>query len=188
MTNRTMDISVETIKELREQSGAGVMECRNALVETEGSVEKAIDILKERSIYKAEKKSARTANQGLIETYVHTGGRIAAMVELNCETDFVARTMDFKELAHNIAMQIAAQEPLCITQEQLPDDSDDAPEIACLLSQPYIKEPDQTIKDLINETIAKTGENIKVRRFARFELGQAEFRVAELETDDPKTD
>jgi len=183
-----MDISVTIIKELREQSGAGVMDCRNALVETEGNIEKALEILKEKSIYKAEKKSGRSANQGLIETYVHTGGRIAAMVELNCETDFVARTTNFKELAHNIAMQIAAQEPLCITKEQLPDDSDEEPEVACLLSQSYIKDPEQTIKNLINETIAKTGENIKVRRFARFELGQAEFRVAELETNNSKTD
>jgi len=177
-----MDISTERIKELRDLSGAGIMDCRNALLETKGDLEKALQILKEQSLVRVEKKSHRAASQGLIETYVHTGGRIGAMVELNCETDFVARTAEFQELAHNLAMQIAAQEPLCITREQLPEDADTEPEVACLLLQPFIKNPEQTIRDLIIETAAKVGENIKVSRFARFELGQAECRVAELES------
>lgn len=103
------------------------------------------------------------------------------MVELNCETDFVARTAEFQELAHNLAMQIAAQEPLCINEDQIPEGIDTDPEIACLLLQPFIKDPQQTIKDLITETAAKVRENIQVSRFARFELGQAEARIAELE-------
>ena len=105
------------------------------------------------------------------------------MVELNCETDFVARTPEFQELAHNLAMQIAAQEPVCIDESQMPDDDDCDPEIACLLLQPFIKDPDLKIRDLINETTAKVRENIRVRRFARFELGQAEASIAEIKVD-----
>ena len=157
------------------------MDCRNALVKTDGDMEKASEILKEQSLVRVAKKSQREASQGLIETYVHTGGRIGAMVELNCETDFVARTPDFRELAHNLAMQVAAQEPLCITETQLPEDADTEPEIACLLLQPFIKDPEKTIRNLITETAAKVGENIQVSRFARFELGQAASSIAELE-------
>ncbi len=156
------------------------MECRNVLVEAEGDIEKALQILKQQNFFKAEEKSKRSASQGIIETYIHTGGRIGAMVELNCETDFVARTDEFKELAHALAMQIAAQDPQCISEEQMPEGADIEPKIACLLLQPYIKDPEQTIQDVINETVAKTRENIKVGRFARFELGQAESRIAEL--------
>jgi elongation factor Ts len=173
-----MEISTAQIKELRDKSSAGVMECRNALMETRGDFDKALEILKKQSVYKAQKKSQRAASQGVIETYIHTGCRIGAMVELNCETDFVARTDVFKELAHNIAMQVAAQEPICISEEQMPKDADSPPEVTCLLLQPFIKNPEQTIQDIINEAIAKTGENIKVNRFARFELGQADCRVA----------
>ncbi len=167
-----MRISIDTIKELREQSGAGVMECRNVLLETEGDIEKAVQILKERSIFKAEKTRMRSASQGLIEAYVHTGGRIGAMVELNCETDFVARTEEFKTLAHNLAMQVAAMPPQFISKEETPEGSDVETESACLLVQPYIRDPEMTVQDLINETIAKVGENIKVSRFARFEVGE----------------
>ena len=167
-----MEISTANIKELRDKSGAGVMACRNALVETKGDIEKALDILKQQSLYKVEKKTVRSASQGLIETYIHTGGRIGAMVEVNCETDFVARTSEFKELAHNIAMQVAAINPEFISKEQIPEGSDSEPETVCLLLQPFIKDPEQTIQDIINEAIAKVGENIKVSRFARFELGR----------------
>ena len=180
-----MEIPTAKIKELREQSGAGIMECRNVLIETKGDIEKALGILKQRSLIKAEEKSQRSASQGVIETYIHIGGRIGAMVELNCESDFVARTDEFKELAHNIAMQVAAQEPLYLTGEQIPEGADKEPEIACLLHQPFIKDPEQTIRDIINEAVAKVGENIKVSRFARFELGQAESRLAELEVSNP---
>ena len=177
-----MEIPTAKVKELREQSGAGIMECRNALIEAEGDMEKALQILRKRSTFKAEKKAGRTTTQGLIQTYVHTGGRIGAMVEVNCETDFVARTDEFRELAHQLAMQIAAQDPVCISREQLPEGTDLEPEVACLLLQPYIRNPSQTVQDLINETIAKVGENIRVSRFARFELGQAECRLAQLES------
>jgi len=169
-----MNVKIPTnkVKELREQSGAGIMECRNALLEVEGDVEKALQILKERSLVKVQKKVERSTTQGVIEAYIHTGGRIGAMVEVNCETDFVARTNEFKELAHHLAMQIAAICPQFVSREEIPEeDNIEEPEKACLLLQPYIKDPDKTIQDIINETIAKVGENIKVGRFARFELG-----------------
>jgi elongation factor Ts len=173
-----MEVTTAQIKELREKSQAGVMDCRHALIETDGNIEKAIEYLKKQSLFKAQKKAERVVNQGIIEMYLHTGGRIGAMVELNCESDFVARTDVFKELAHNIAMQIAAQEPLCISQDKMPVNNDTPPEVACLLLQPFIKSPEMTIQDLINQAIAKTGENIKISRFARFELGQVEARIA----------
>ena len=181
MTTDNMEITTQLIKELRDLSGAGIMDCRNALLQTKGDREKALQILKEQNLLRVEKKSSRAASQGLIETYVHTGGRIGAMVELNCETDFVARTAEFQELAHNLAMQIAAQEPICITENQIPEDTDKEPAVACLLLQPFIKDPEKTIQDLITETAAKVGENVRVSRFARFELGQAASSIAELE-------
>jgi len=166
-------IPADSIKELRTQSGAGVIACRNALLEAEGDINKATEILRQRSLYQAQKKADRATSQGVIEAYIHTAGRMGAMVELNCETDFVARTDEFKELAHNLAMQVAASSPQYITGEELPEDTDDIqPEEACLLLQPYIKDPTRNVVDIINETIAKVGENIKVRRFARFELSR----------------
>ncbi len=167
-----MRIPTDRVKELRNQSGAGIMECRNALLKAEGNMQKAAQILKERSLFKAEKKRARTASQGLIEAYVHAGGRIGAMVEVNCETDFVARTDEFKELAHHLAMQVAAQDPQFISPEEIPEGAEVETQAACLLLQPYIKNPDMSIQDIIDETIAKVGENIKVSRFARFEVGE----------------
>jgi len=148
------------------------MACRNALLEAEGNMEKALQILKQQSLFQAEKKTGRSTTQGVIEAYVHTGGRIAAMVEVSCESDFVARTDEFKELAHHLAMQIAAQAPQFISREEIPEEADIKPEVACLLLQPYIKNPAQTVQDIITETIAKVGENIKVKRFARFEVGE----------------
>jgi elongation factor Ts len=167
-----LEISTARIKELRDKSGAGVMACRNALLETEGDAEKALQILKEKGILKAQKKTERAANQGLVEAYIHTGGRIGALVEVNCETDFVARTGEFKELVHNLAMQVAAMPPQFITQDEASGESDIEFETACLLLQPYIKDPTKTVQDIVMETIAKVGENIKVSRFARFELGK----------------
>ena len=167
-----MEIPTTSVKELRDKSGAGIMTCRNALLEAEGDTEKALQILKEKGILKAQKKAERSVNQGLIETYVHTGGRIGALVEVNCETDFVARTDEFKELAHDLAMQVAAMPPQFITEDEASEESDIDLQTACLLLQPYIKDPTKTIQDLILETIAKVGENIKVSRFARFELGK----------------
>ncbi|HEY56013.1 MAG TPA: elongation factor Ts [Dehalococcoidia bacterium] len=149
------------------------MTCRNALLEAEGDPERALQILKEKGILKAQKKAERAANQGLIEAYIHTGGRIGAMVEVNCETDFVARTDEFKELAHNLAMQVAAMPAQFISRDEVSGERDDLDlETACLLLQPYIKDPGKTIQDVIIETIAKVGENIKITRFARFELGK----------------
>ena len=166
-----MKISIEMIKELREQCGAGIVECRNALLEVKGDISKALQILKEKGFLKAEKKAERATTQGLIEAYIHTGGRIGTMVEVNCETDFVARTDEFKELAHNLAMQVAALSPQFIAKEEIPEGTDIEPQAACLLLQPYIRDPGKTVRDVIVETIAKVGENIKVSRFARFELG-----------------
>jgi len=159
------------IKELRNQCGAGIMECRNALLEVEGDVERALQILKEKGLLKAEKKADRVTTQGLIEAYIHTGGRVGAMVEVNCETDFVARTDEFKELAHDLAMQVAALSPQYISEEELPKEADVEPQGACLLQQPFIRDPDRTVRDVIVEVIAKVGENIRVSRFSRFELG-----------------
>ena len=166
-----MQISIEMIKELRDQCGAGIMDCRNALLEVEGDIDKALQMLKEKGLLEAEKKAGRATAQGLIEAYTHTGGRIGAMIEVNCETDFVARTDEFKELAHNLAMQVAALSPQFVTREEIPEGADIEPQAACLLLQPYIRDPSMTVRDVIVETIAKVGENIKVSRFARFELG-----------------
>ncbi len=166
-----MEITTQMIKELREQSGAGIMECRTTLVGTQGDREKALAILREKGLLKAQKKAERTTGQGLVEAYIHTAGRIGAMVELNCETDFVARTDEFKELAHCLAMQVAAMAPKYVSEEQIPEGADIEPNEACLLLQPYIKDPTRTVKDIIVENIAKVGENIRVRRFNRYELG-----------------
>ena len=168
-----MKISTTSIKELREKCGAGIMECRSALVKSEGDIEKALEDLKEQGCLKAAKKADRVTEQGLVEAYVHIGGRIGAIIELNCETDFVARTDIFKELAHNLAMQVAAMCPQYISEDEIPQEEKADTEIAtaCLLKQAYIKDPAMTIQDLIVEAISKTGENIKISRFARFELG-----------------
>ena len=171
-----MEIAATKVKELREQSGAGVMVCRNALIEAEGDTTRALQILKDKGILKAQKKSERVTNQGLVECYIHTGGRIGAMVELNCETDFVARTDEFKALAHDLAMQVAAVPPQFITPDEVTPEAANDEEIelqaACLLLQPFIKDPTRTIQDVVTETIAKVGENIRVSRFARFALGE----------------
>ena len=166
-----MKISTEMVKELRGQCGAGIMECRNVLLEVDGNIARALEVLKEKGLLKAEKKAERATTEGLVEAYIHTGGRVGAMVELNCETDFVARTDEFKELAHNLAMQVAALSPRYITEEEVPEGAEVEPQAACLLLQSYIREPEVTVRDVIVETIARVGENIRVSRFARFELG-----------------
>jgi elongation factor Ts len=169
----SLEITAQMVKELRAQCGAGIMDCRNALASTKGDVEKALAILKEKGLIKAQKKAERVTMQGLVESYIHTAGRIGALVEVNCETDFVARTDDFKNLVHNIAMQVAALAPKYISEGDIPEGTEVDPVEACLLSQPFIKDPTKTIKDIIVEVIAKTGENIKVRRFTRFELSSS---------------
>ena len=164
-----MKIPIQAVKELRSRTNGGIVECKNALLEAGGDIEKAIEIFKSRGLAIAEKKKERTAREGMIEAYIHHTKRIGALVELNCETDFVAHTDEFRELARNLAMQVAATSPQFITVEEMPSEAD--PETHCLLSQPFIKEPAKTVQEIIAETIAKVGENIKVRRFARFELG-----------------
>ena len=166
-----MQVSTTAIKELREKTGAGVMDCKNALLEAEGNPEKATEILNQRGLALARKKADREAANGIIEAYVHQGGKIAALVELNCETDFVAHTDEFKNLAHDLALQITAMSPQFISSEDIPQETEVEAETACLLLQPSIKDPSKTVQDLITETIAKVGENIKVRRFTRFEMG-----------------
>jgi elongation factor Ts len=159
-----MPASTEQIKELREKTGAGIMECKRALEEG-GSMDRAEKLLKEWGVASAAKRAGREASQGVIDSYVHAG-RIGALIELNCETDFVARTDDFKTLAREIAMQVASMNPTRISAEEPSSDGDVA-----LLDQPYIRDPSKTIQELVNETVAKTRENIVIRRIARFELG-----------------
>jgi elongation factor Ts len=166
-----MPVSVDDIKVLREQTGAGVMDCRNALDEADGNLEKAIGLLREKGLSKGQKRSDREIGQGLVEAYIH-GGRIGALVEINCETDFVARTDVFKELAHDVAMQIASMAPAGVTPDDLPDGIEGEPEELALLTQPFIKDPSKTIQDLVNEAVTATGERIEIRRFTRYELGE----------------
>jgi elongation factor Ts len=193
-------ISAELVKELREKTGVGMMECKKALTETSGDFEKAIDLLRQKGLATAQKKSGRTASEGLIESYIHMG-KIGTMVEINCETDFVARTDDFKELARDIAMHIAATNPLYLSREDIPQDviehekeiyhsqvTNKPPQVVekiiegklekfytdmCLIDQIFVKDPDQKkkVKDIVTDKIAKLGENIIIRRFARFQLG-----------------
>ena len=166
-----MQITADMVKQLRLKTAAGIMDCKEALTKTDGNLEKALEILQAKGFAEAEKKSQRVANQGLIEAYIHPGGRLGAIVELNCESDFVARTDEFKALAHDLAMQVAALSPQYLTAEDIPAGTDVMPNQVCLLQQPFIKDPTKSIRDIITEVVAKVGENIKIRRFARFELG-----------------
>jgi elongation factor Ts len=165
-------VSAADVKVLRGQTSAGIMECKRALEEAEGDVARAVEILRERGIALAETRAHRVTTQGLVECYIHAGGRIGAMVEVNCETDFVARTDIFKELTHDLAMQVAAMGPIAVSKEDLPPDAEGEPAELCLLLQAFIKDPSRTIQQVIAEAVGKTGENIQVRRFARFELGR----------------
>ena len=133
---------------------------------------KAEEILRSKGIASALKKSSRETNQGLVESYIHSGGRIGAIVEANCETDFVARTDDFRSLAHNLAMQVAAMNPKYVDASDIPDGDDENAEEVCLLQQPFIKDPSQSVQDLVREAAGKLGENVQVRRFTRFALGE----------------
>ncbi|NPA07099.1 MAG: translation elongation factor Ts [Chloroflexi bacterium] len=195
-----MSVSVELIKKLRAATGAGILDCRKALEEAGGDFDKAVEILRKKGLAKAAKKAGREAREGVIETYVHGGGRIGVMVEVNCETDFVARTPEFRELAHEIALQIAAMAPRYVRDEDIPEEvlereraiarerAKGKPEHVVerivqgmlekfkdevvLLRQPYIRDDSKTVGQLIQEAIAKIGENIVVRRFVRWELGE----------------
>ncbi len=166
-----MEASLEQIKELRELTGAGIMDCKKALAQSGGNIAKAQEILKAKGIASAAKKASRDAKDGLIDCYIHSGGRVGAIVEINCETDFVARTEQFKQLAHDVAMQVAAMAPIYVDKAQIPAGDTSKPQEVCLLQQTFIKDSSKTVQDLINEVVAKVGENVRVRRFTRFSIG-----------------
>ena len=197
-----MQVTAQMVKELRERTGAGMMDCKAALAETNGDMEKAIDLLRKKGMASAAKKAGRVAAEGAVGSYIHAGGKIGVLLEINCETDFVARTEEFQELVKDIAMHVAAADPRFVSREEV------TPEVlereraifrdqaaatgkpanviekivdgkvekfygeAVLLEQPFVKNPDQTVAQLVQEKIAKIGENIRVRRFARFKLGE----------------
>ncbi|MBT9172654.1 MAG: Elongation factor Ts [Syntrophomonadaceae bacterium] len=195
-------ISAALVKELREKTGAGMMDCKNALGETGGNLEKAIELLRQKGLAAAARKSSRIAAEGVVDAYIHLGGRIGVLVEVNCETDFVARTDEFRSFVHDIAMQIAASNPIYREKADVPEEviikekeilkqqalHEGKPEKIidkivsgriekfyaenCLLEQPFIRDPDIKVNDLLKEKIAKIGENISVRRFVRYEMGE----------------
>jgi elongation factor Ts len=176
-------MSTSLVKELREKTGAGIMECKRALDESGGNIDKAVEILREQGVAKAGKKAGREARQGLVATYIHAGGRIGGMVEVNCETDFVARTDDFKTLARDLAMQVVAMNPRYVSEAEISSDERAAGvamhgseksflENEVLLSQTFIKDSRRTMHELVQDAVAKMGENIVVRRAVRFEVGE----------------
>jgi elongation factor Ts len=196
------DISAKVVKELREKTGAGMMDCKKALTECDGDIDKAAEFLRKKGIATAQKRAGRAVSEGTIQSYIHLGGKLGVLVEVGCETDFVAKNEDFLDFAKNIAMHIAATNPLGIKSEDIPDDVAEkerdiyraqAGEMGkpdnvvekivdgkmkkffqenCLLEQPYVRDPDMTVQDLLNELIAKIGENITIKRFVRFQVGE----------------
>lgn len=201
-----MEINATLVKELREKTGVGIMDCKKALAESNGDLEKAVDYLRKKGIATAQKRGGRTTSEGQVQAYIHGGGKIGVMVEANCETDFTGKTADFTEFVKNLAMQIAATNPLTIDREGLSPETvakerdiymtqareSGKPEKVlekivdgkmkkfysdvCLLEQPFVKNPDITIQDLLNEMMAKTGENVVIRRFVRYLLGEGDGR------------
>lgn len=199
-----MTIAASTIKELREKTGVGIMDCKTALQECDGDIGKAIDYLRKKGIATAKKRGGRATSQGQVQSYIHAGGKIGVLVEINCETDFTGKTEDFQNMVKDIAMQIAATSPVAIDRQRVPEklvekekdiyvtqakESGKPEKIiekivegklqkffaeACLLEQPFVKNPDITVQDLVNEMMAKTGENIVIRRFVRFQLGETD--------------
>lgn len=159
------------VKELRDASGSGVMDAKRALEEADGDMTQAAAILRERGLAAAAKRAERETGQGVVDTYIHAGGRIGALVEVNCETDFVANTDEFRSLVHEIAMQVAAMNPAVVSADDREAGLEGDDDEVALLSQPWVKDASKTISDLVQDSMAKTGENIRVRRFARFELG-----------------
>lgn len=192
-------LSAKQVNELRQKTGAGLLECKKALTEAGGDIEKAETILRKKGVATAAKKAGRATSEGLIESYIHLGGKVGVLLEINCETDFVAKTDDFKALARDICLQIAAAMPLYVSREEVPSEEiEREKEIAasqaagkpphavdkivegkldkyfagiCLLEQPFVKNPDLTIRDLLNEKVSKLGENIVIRRFVRYQIG-----------------
>lgn len=197
-----MTINAEMVKELRTITGAGMMECKKALVETDGDKEKAINLLREKGLSSAAKRSGRIASQGIVDSYIHLGGKVGVLVEVNCETDFVGKNEQFKAFVRDICLQVAATNPAYLSKEDVPEDAiENEKEILrkqalregkpekivekivsgriekyfqenCLLEQPFVKDQDLTINDILKELISKIGENIVVRRFVRFEMGE----------------
>ena len=198
-----MEVTVALIKELREKTSAGMMDCKQALKESDGDLEKAVIFLRQKGLATAEKRSGRDTSEGRVHSYIHGNGKLGVLVEVNCETDFVAKTDQFGEFVHNLAMHIAAASPLCVEREQLPEDvlnkekeiykgqalDTGKPEHiiekivdgkiekyfgeVCLMEQAFVKDPDKKIKDILNELVASMGENININRFVRFGLGEA---------------
>ena len=196
-------ISAELVKQLREKTGAGMMDCKKALVECDGDVEKAVDFLRKKGLATAQKRDGRALSEGTIQSYIHMNGKLGVLVEVNCETDFVAKNEDFIEFAKNIAMHIAASNPLGIKPEDVPEEiiarekeiyQAQALEMgkpqnvldkivegklnkflkdSCLLNQPYVRDPEKSVEDLLNELIAKIGENITIKRFNRYQIGES---------------
>ena len=197
-----MEITAKMVKELRDKTNAGMMDCKQALTACAGDMGKAIDFLRQKGLMTARKRAGRSTQEGLVHSYIHAGGRIGVLIEVNCETDFVAKTEQFEEFVHNLAMHVAAANPLCVDKESLPESVLEKergiyraqalemgkPEKVvdkiiegkikkfysevCLLEQPYIKDTDVTVGDLLNETVGKIGENIQIRRFVRYQVGE----------------
>ena len=192
-------ISAQTVKELREKTGAGLLDCQKALAETGGNIEEAITLLRKKGAATADKKAGRATKEGLISSYIHVGGKVGVLLEVNCETDFVARNDDFKSFCNDICLQIAAATPIYVTRDEVPEAAiagereiavaqvQGKPPAAiqkivegklekyystvCLVDQPFVKQPEKTIKEILTEKIAKIGENISIRRFTRYQLG-----------------
>ena len=167
-----MAVNVELVRTLRDQTGAGIMDCKDALEKSDGDLEKATVSLREKGIAGVAKRVGRATNEGVIETYLHTGGRVGAMVELGCETDFVARTDEFLKLAHDIAMQVAAMGPVYVDKEEIEDGDDRPPAQISLMQQPFIKNNSSSVGEMVKELAAKVGENIRVIRFSRLAVGE----------------
>ena len=166
-----MPVTAAQVKELRDKTGAGIMDSKRALEESAGDIAKAESILDAKGLASAAKKADRSTSEGLVVSYIHTGGRVGSMVELNCETDFVARTDEFGILGRNIAMQVAAMNPIYLDRASIPEDVEDVKDEELLIEQEYIRDSSMKITDLVKESIGKLGENIRIRRFSRFELG-----------------
>ena len=196
-----MEVTATMVKQLRDQTGSGIMDCKEALKDAQGDMQKAVDFLRKKGLAKAQKRAGRATSQGVVLSYIHAGEQIGVLIEVNCETDFVAMTDDFKSFARNLAMQIAASDPMGIRQEDIPDEVKEREmeiyraqaremgkpdkiidkiaegklkkflEESCLMNQKYVKNPDITIQDLLNELVAKTGESVSIKRYARYQIG-----------------
>ena len=167
-----MAVSIELVRTLRDQTGAGIMNCKEALETSGGDLEKAVLALREKGIASVAKRVGRATNEGVIETYLHTGGRVGAMVELGCETDFVARTDEFQKLAHDIAMQVAAMGPVYVDQDEIEEGDARPPAQISLMQQPFIKNSSSSVGEMVKELAAKVGENVRVVRFSRLAVGE----------------